>query len=1400
MCTLIRADVAAYLTSTPEDKLSTALQPPPPFRLHGVSGATADILGTLVINIQVNNNDTETTAIVVPKLHCQCILAYKELKTLNVLPLILPKQIDKTSLVTKEELKTLFPTVISDELNKKPMKGGPMRIVLKDNAIPHHVYTARSIPKHLQSDANKLIKDLTSKQVIEKVNKPTEWCSPGFFVAKPGGGVRLVTDFTKLNKFVKRPVHPFPCVNDILKQIPYEAKYFAKLDCKHGYFQMALDEQSQDLTTFLLPSGRYKYKRAGMGLSASSDEWCRRSDVIIQGLPFAMKIVDDTLVWGSSPEEIKKNVVTVLKRCKEENITISFAKLEINTTISFAGYVISHNGIKPSPDLTASISNFPAPKNIHEIRQFLGLVNQVGTFMPDLSQIAAPIRQLLRKNTAWTWETPQEAAFNKLKAAITARMELTPFNPELPTHLVTDASRLHGLGYALMQPIKDGPPNLICCGSKSLNPAEARYSTVELECLAIQYGMRKCDFYLRGHPHFTVITDHRPLVGVFKKSLDDICNPRLLRIREKTIPYNFTVEWMAGKENVVADALSRAPYFPADPEDGDLQLTINPQVQSVTIEGIAEGGDPAYHNLLRHIAYGTPLSQQASQYAGHTDLMSTNRNKTIVLYDGDRVVVPKNLTSDVLQSLHAGHTGENKTVTLAKQLYFWPTMLHDIKNLVKSCEHCIAQMPAKRHPIYHETLPSDHTVPMEMCGADIMTFDKNNYLVLVDKASGFLWCKKLSSMNTKTVTKTLENIFHDFGYPAAIRTDNGPQFRTEFYEYCLDNGISHQTSSPYNPESNGLAEAAVKNAKSLMAKCKAEGSNFEKALLHWRNTPRVDGHSPAQLLLGRRQQTTLPTLPEHHEQINIQEALKQKDRSHMLSRQNANKSGSQADTFDIGERVIMRDEKTQKWTIPATILNKLTDRNSYTVETDDGSVYTRSHRLIRKSHMQTSVSNVGSNVSRTKLDGTASVCIRDSRQQEVSQHHNTLRSSLHNNTTTTTSNANSSSTTSSNAIANNHSNHTTSDNNDERNNPIHHQQVGIRPGHLRSKSRSVSPERPSRLLPKQIPDHGRRPRDHEVFRGLQCMAGTAYNMQRGQLPADLHMRQQTADRHSGMLDLQVRGNVRKGDLRTLCHGVEKQPRKGAEVLIQRPNNNNAAPRGPALLSNRIPGNPGPDEAAGSTRPRVHGRTPEVPPHMDDRHHSAAVDDPDFPPLRPSHQMVAAMSLLSRKIRHQQRSRPAAPEHFSSHKPTIEHELAKVSHHNANPCRSGERVQRGDQQHRHRQGRFPTAEKAPAKIRPATTSPTYTTTTPCPISATSPITTSGRVELRQPNHWRRERLPIAPTVTVLGKQQTASPPVHSGRPHTSRGLPDASKAATDVKSRPTSATSPGPSTAPIRRRL
>ena len=143
-----------------------------------------------------------------------------------------------------------------------------------------------------------VVQDLIDKNVITKVEKPTKWVSPAFFVPKPDGLLmRLVTDYyTKFNKFVHRPFHPFPSTRDILQSIPLGQKFFAKLDAVHGYFQLALDKESSYPITFFLPQGRFLYLRAPIGLNPSSDEWCRHSDVAVEDLDWCMKIVDDIII------------------------------------------------------------------------------------------------------------------------------------------------------------------------------------------------------------------------------------------------------------------------------------------------------------------------------------------------------------------------------------------------------------------------------------------------------------------------------------------------------------------------------------------------------------------------------------------------------------------------------------------------------------------------------------------------------------------------------------------------------------------------------------------------------------------------------------------------------------------------------------------------------------------------------------------------------------------------------------------------------------------------------------------------------------------------------------------------------------------------------------------------
>ena len=300
------------------------------------------------------------------------------------------------------------PKVLSDELNPKPMEvGGPMSIVMKEGAIPVYFSVPRRTPLRFEEQAKKELQDHLDKGVLTPVTEPTEWCSPGFFVPKPDGvRLRLVTDFTKLNKSVSRPTHPFPSSREIAQSIPPsdKAAVFAKMDCVHGYFQLALDKASSMLTTFILPEGRFRYLRAPMGLNASSDEWCRRSDIVLDGCSeWSKKIVDDILVWAPNYSALISRVRTILEKCRTHNITISLRKFEMGPEVLFAGYKVSAAGIRPDPKLTDSIKNFPTPKDIHQLRGLLGLAQQFTSFVPDLIHLTEHMHKLLRKDVPWAW-------------------------------------------------------------------------------------------------------------------------------------------------------------------------------------------------------------------------------------------------------------------------------------------------------------------------------------------------------------------------------------------------------------------------------------------------------------------------------------------------------------------------------------------------------------------------------------------------------------------------------------------------------------------------------------------------------------------------------------------------------------------------------------------------------------------------------------------------------------------------------------------------------------------------------------------------------------------------------------------------------------------------------------
>ena len=784
---------------------------------------------------------------------------------------------------------------LSDELSDRPMEGDPMIInLIKDMPIAPKVHqTGVKTPLHYREGAQKLIGNLTEKKIIRQTKRSQApiFCARGFFVPKGNGkDVRLVIDHSEINKFIRRPTHPFTAGPDLLASIPHDATCFAKLDALWGYYQIELAEESRYITCFITEFGTFEFCRAPMGMNSSGDEFCRRSDDAIRDLEGVLKLVDDILVYARNYDELFQRVEAVLQRCTEHNITLSKKKIEIGN-VTFAGYDVSAKGHSPTVDRIKAIVEFPTPlKDVTAVRSFLGMCTGLGAkFIPDFYVPSRVLSELLRKGVAWTWDAAQEGAVTKIKEILTSDLVLSSFNPGWKTQVVTNASRV-GLGFALMQQDPgDQKWYLIQCGSRSVNGAESRYAVCELEGLGILFAVEKCRHFLLGMKEFEVITDHKSLKGVFEKSLPDVKNARLRRYRERLQEYNFKVDWRAGKFNEVADCLSRYPMSgrrgdeedqacvcsavrsPDNPNEG-IHISVcgavrspdDPDPQLKPLIDAADN-DENYQLLKEGIEkywrpQDLPPGHPGHGYNKQWDNLAIHATG-LIIYNNDRIIVPKAYRATLLERLHSSHCGISKSQWRGRRDYWWPKFDEAIANYVKRCDKCIPFLPSQpQQPIIPR---NDATGPMQAIGIDLYQIGTRDYLVVVDQFSGWPFAEKMSSTTSTAVVTVLRRIFNTFGNPERIYMDNGTNLvSNEFNNFLRDRRIPiPKPGAPYYPQANGLAESAVKQVKHLLEKYKSNWEVFQDNLLEWRDTPNDSGSTPAEMFLGRRLRTSLPTLP-----------------------------------------------------------------------------------------------------------------------------------------------------------------------------------------------------------------------------------------------------------------------------------------------------------------------------------------------------------------------------------------------------------------------------------------------------------------------------------------------------------------------------------------------------------
>ncbi|KAL8584671.1 hypothetical protein ACOMHN_002400 [Nucella lapillus] len=275
--------------------------------------------------------------------------------------------------------------------------------------------TARRVPIPLVKKVKEELERMKNSGIIEEVTKPTDWCAPMVPVLKPSGAVRICTDFRKLNQALKRERYMIPTTEDIFHKLK-EAKFFSKLDATQGFHQIPLDLTTAELTTFITPCGRFYYKRLPFGISSAPEIFQRVIEGILGEETNAIGYIDDILVFGKTEEEHDRQLDRVIEKLTAANLKLNRSKCEFKKKeVQFLGHKISQEGAAPDPSKIRAILEMPDPINVPELRRFMGMVNYLGRYLPDLSTTLKPISELLEKDREWIWGPAQSNAADKVR-------------------------------------------------------------------------------------------------------------------------------------------------------------------------------------------------------------------------------------------------------------------------------------------------------------------------------------------------------------------------------------------------------------------------------------------------------------------------------------------------------------------------------------------------------------------------------------------------------------------------------------------------------------------------------------------------------------------------------------------------------------------------------------------------------------------------------------------------------------------------------------------------------------------------------------------------------------------------------------------------------------------------
>ena len=707
---------------------------------------------------------------------------------------------------------------------------------------------------------------------------------------------------------------PLPKPEDLFTALIGGEK-FTKLDLSQAHLQFILSEESTKYCTLNTHQGLYCYERLPFSVASAPAMFQKIMDTILQGIPNVICYIDHILITGKDDATHLKSLEEVLSRLEDQGVRIKQEKCNfLQESVEYLGHLISSEGIRAIPSKVKAVVEAPPPKNVNQLRSFLGFINYYGKFIPNLASILHPLNNLLKSQTPWNWSKQCSKAFQLAKDDLTSSQVLTHSNSTLPVKMAADASA-YGVGAVISHILPDGDEKPIAFASRTLTSAEKNYPQIEKEALALVFGVRKFHQYLYGWK-FTMVTDHKPLMAILgpKKGIPSLAAARLQRWAILLSAYNYHIEFRPTAAHANADGLSRLPLPETEFLETSSETNAFPVFRidalPITATDIQRETrrDSVLSKVVTYIQTGWPavVSPELKPVKSRETELGLEGG---CLMWGSRAVIPTKLQAIVLDSLHESHPGISRMKSIARSYVWWNGIDKAIQNVAQACLHCQAVKAsppaAPLHPWLWPNSPWTR-IHMDFAGP----FQGRMFFIVVDAHSKWPEVMEMTTTTTADTLKALRMMFVQYGLPEQIVSEKGPQFvSAEFAMFANKNGIKHIRCAPYHPSSNGLAERFVQTFNRAMKANEKDGHSPSHRLAEFLTTYRATPHAttrvaPTTLFLQRQIRTRLDLLRPDVKRTVQQKQAAQKSHHHQQAKLRQ---------LQVGQPVMVRDFHHGNW-------------------------------------------------------------------------------------------------------------------------------------------------------------------------------------------------------------------------------------------------------------------------------------------------------------------------------------------------------------------------------------------------------------------------------------------------------------------------------------------------------